>query len=69
MSKSGPLEQMVLEAGDQPLYHLNLDNRARRSEPPWVAKEFAQGITKVGNLSEMSNCETLIHLRQIKNGK
>lgn len=47
MSKSGPLEQMVLEAGDQPFSHLNLDRRAHHS-PAWTAMEesFASGKTR-----------------------
>lgn len=37
MSKSVPLEQMVLEAGDQPFSHLSLDSRAHHSA--WAGKE------------------------------
>lgn len=33
MSKSVPSEQMVLEAGDQPFSHLNLDSAAHHSQP------------------------------------
>lgn len=38
MSKSVPSEQMVLEAGDQPFPHLNLDSAAHHSQPG-VGKE------------------------------
>lgn len=52
MSKSVPLEQMVLEAGDQPFSHLNLDSTAHHSQPG-VGKEVSllQAKTQAGALA------------------
>lgn len=70
MSKSGPLEQMVLEAGDQPFSHLDLNNRAHLSQSGWEAKEFAQGKTRGSNLVRTAGfSETMLPLWISKTGE
>lgn len=62
MSKSGPLEQMVLEAGDQPFPHLNLDSRAHHSLTGLDGTEFAQGKTGGNNLVRLVIVKSLYAL-------
>lgn len=59
MFKSGPLEQMVLKAGDQPFSHLNLDSRAHHSLPGRDGKEFTQGKTGGSNLVRLAMVKSL----------